>query len=374
MLLPLYEKTESVLLTILKKQHKRANIKSITMKTIKSLLLVFITIITISCDKELIIDSLPEEKGIPKGGELPELPLSLTFTVQTEEDQMGEFAKNAMVEFNGKIWSIGGINDYSSGNVSSDVWSSENGIHWVSVTHNQFSEREGHTLTVFDDKMWLIGGIDNSGSHIGEIHYSTDGETWTLATTLSSTLLAPAYHSTVVFNNKLYVIRDGFDNHTIVLSSTDGVTWNLETDHAFSNRENFKAVVFENAIYAIGGTHLGTSFNEIWRSSDGIEWSLITPTGDIFSPRYAHTTTVHNGKVWVVGGITGSFSESHIDFWHTENMEDWTAYDGTLPTTEGLIHHAALSYNDELWLFGGLQPNSAGLAPITGSIRSVRVD
>lgn len=344
------------------------------MKTIKFLLITCIAIIVTSCDKEPIINGLPTEQGTPKGGESPPSPLALTFTVQTQEDQMGEFAKNAMVEFDGKIWSVGGINDYSSGAISSDVWSSENGVNWVSVTHNQFSEREGHTLTVFDNKMWLIGGIDSSGSHIGEIHYSTDGETWTLATTISPTLLAPAFHSTVVFNNRLYVIRDGFDDHTIVLSSIDGITWNLETDHAFSNRESFKAVVFDNAMYVIGGRHESTSFNEIWKSGNGTEWNLITPNADIFSERYANTATVHNGKVWVVGGITGSFAESHLDFWYTENMEDWTAYDGTLPTTEGLIHHAALSYNDELWLFGGLQPNSTGVAPITGSIRSVRVD
>ncbi len=364
------------MLTFIKKKHKIANKKSNTMKTIKILMLVFITVLSTSCDKEPtpIIDSLPEEGGTPKGGELPELSLSLTFTVQTQQDQMGDFAKNAMVEFNGKIWSAGGINGYSGANATSEVWSSENGANWVSVTSNQFSERVGHTLTVFDNKMWLIGGVDNSGNYIGEIHHSTDGETWTLATELSAPLLAPAYHSAVVFNNKLYVIRDGFDNHTIVLSSSDGVTWNLETDHAFSNREKFKAVVFDNAIYVIGGKHLGTSFNEIWKSGDGIEWSLIAPTADIFSERYAHTATVHDGKVWVVGGITGSFAESHIDFWYSENMEEWTAYDGTLPTDEGLIHHAALSYNDELWIFGGLQPNETGLAPITGSIRSIRED
>ena len=148
--------------------------------------------------------------------------------------------------------------------------------------------------------------------------------------------------------------------------------WNRETDHAFSNREEFKAVVFEDTIYVIGGKHLGTSFNDIWKSTDGIEWTLITPADAIFSPRYANTATVHHGKVWVVGGITGPLSETHIDLWYTDNMLDWIAYDRTLPATEGLIYHAALSYADELWLFGGLQPDASGTAPMTGEIRSIR--
>lgn len=135
-----------------------------------------------------------------------------------------------------------------------------------------------------------------------------------MVTALSPTLLTPAYHSTVVFNNKLYVIMDGLDDHVTVLSSSDGIDWNIETDNAFSNREDFEAVVFENAIYVIGGKHLDSSFNEIWKSTDGIEWNLVTPSTDIFSPRYSHTATVHNNKVWIVGGVTGPLDETHIDF------------------------------------------------------------
>ncbi len=347
------------------------------MKTIRTLALISITLFVASCDKDEPIPlnaDLPNETSIPKADDLPAEDISLTFTVQTSEDQMGGFAKNAMVEFNGKVWSVGGVNAYSTPNLSSDVWNSENGKNWISVTSDQFSEREGHTLTVYDNKMWLIGGVDDSGTHLGEIYFSADGMTWTMVTTLSPTLQAPAFHSTLVFNNKLYVIRDGFDESVIVLSSRNGIDWNLETDNAFSNREEFEAVVFNDAIYIIGGRNTEGPLKEIWKSTDGIAWSLITSTDEIFSPRYAHTATVHNGKVWVVGGVTGPYSETHIDFWYSENMEDWTEYDGPLPASEGLINHAALSYNDELWLFGGLQPDSTGLAPITGEIRSIRED
>lgn len=344
------------------------------MKTIKLVYLTFMVMLLASCDKDTLNEvpnKIPEGEAIPKGGEIPEEPLALTFTVQTTEDQMGPFAKNAMVEFNGKVWSVGGINAYSTPNLSSDIWSSENGKNWISVTSNLFDERKGHTLTVFDNKMWLIGGVNDSGRFLNDVWYSTDGIDWTLATDTPE-YLSTAYHATVVFNNMLYVIKDGSDAHVEVWSSADGATWNRETDHAFSNREEFKAVVFEDTIYVIGGKHLGTSFNDIWKSTDGIEWTLITPADAIFSPRYANTATVHHGKVWVVGGITGPLSETHIDLWYTDNMLDWTAYDGTLPATEGLIYHAALSYADELWLFGGLQPDASGTAPMTGEIRSIR--
>jgi len=148
------------------------------MKTIKILYLAFVLISVISCDKDSVGDIPNEPKeveSIPKDGELPAESLSLTFTVQTQQDQMGDFADNAMVLFNGKVWSVGGINAYSTPNLSSDVWSSENGKNWVSVTNDKFSERKGHTLTVYDDKMWLIGGVDDLGTFLGEIYFSTDG-------------------------------------------------------------------------------------------------------------------------------------------------------------------------------------------------------
>lgn len=352
-------------------------LNTIIMKTIRILLLFTNVLFVSSCDKEEATPYLadnPQDDSIPKADDPIEDDISLIFTVQSTEDQMGPFAKNAMVEFNGKVWSVGGINAYSTPNLTSDVWSSENGKNWISVTSDQFSEREGHTLTVYDNKMWLIGGADDTGAFIGEISFSTDGMTWTAATTLSPTLQSPAFHSTVVFNNKLYVIRDGFEENVIVLSSSDGINWNLETDEAFPNREDFDAVVFEDAIYIIGGRNSDSSFNEIWKSTDGIEWNLVAPTSEIFSPRYAHTAKVHNGKVWVVGGVNGTYSETHIDFWYSENMEDWTEYDGPLPSTEALTHHAALSYNEELWLFGGLQHDAAGPAYMTGEIRSIKVE
>jgi hypothetical protein len=344
------------------------------MKIFKILYLAVVLITLISCDKDSAID-MPNDKeneAIPKDGEVSAESVSLAFTVQTEQDQMGEFAKNKMVEYDGKIWSVGGINSYCTPNLSSDVWNSENGKNWISVTSDKFSEREGHTLTVYDNKMWLIGGRDDSGTHLGEIYFSTDGITWTMVTALSPTLGTPAFHATVVFNDKLYVIRDGFDENVIVLSSDDGINWNLETDSAFSNREEFEAVVFQDAIYVVGGRHTDGLFNEIWKSTDGIEWNRVTTSAEIFSPRYAHTATVHNNKVWIVGGVTGPYSETHIDIWFSENMEDWTEYDGPLPASEGLINHAVLSYNEELWLFGGLQPNVLGSAPTTGEIRSIK--
>ena len=102
----------------------------------------------------MIPNELKEDESFPKSE--PGRICITDFYRSDQQDQMGPFAKNAMVEYDGKVWSVGGINAYSTPNLSSDVWSSENGKNWISVTNDKFSEREGHTLTVTTIKCGLL--------------------------------------------------------------------------------------------------------------------------------------------------------------------------------------------------------------------------
>ncbi|MGB3606532.1 kelch repeat-containing protein, partial [Psychroserpens sp.] len=129
------------------------------MKTIIRYCAIFSMVILCSCDSD---DDTVSNDPIPE--------IIVEFTEHTQQDQMGDFAENAMAEFNGYVWSTGGYNDYNTGR-SWDVWKSSNGIAWVSVTEAQFEPRSNHTLTVFDGKMWLIGGIDNTDTFLGDVYF-----------------------------------------------------------------------------------------------------------------------------------------------------------------------------------------------------------
>ncbi|XLS27821.1 kelch repeat-containing protein [Flavobacteriaceae bacterium M23B6Z8] len=319
---------------------------------------ILLAIMTTSCTSDDASD-----KGIT------DLPAAVTIelTEQTQEDQMGPFAENAMAVFEGKVWSVGGINAYSGGDASSDVWSSTNGVNWISVTSDQFEARTGHTLTVFDNKLWLIGGRSNSGMFLRDVWYSEDGTNWTLATD-SGAFLSAAFHSTVVFNGRMYLITDSSGGNVSVWSSTNGADWRNETSTAFPAREKFRSVVFNNEIYVLGGELTTTIYNEIWRSNDGISWTRVN-TNSVFSPRYAHTATVYNNKVWVAGGFGTSGPEGNL--WYTEDMENWAEY-VPIRSDIGLYNHAALNYAGEIWLFGGYEGRPGGSYPMIGKIRSLR--
>ncbi|WP_378180506.1 kelch repeat-containing protein [Aquimarina sp. SS2-1] len=309
------------------------------MKTSR-ILLMFLLVMNIACDTDddIIKDDTSE--------------ISLSFDLKTSEDQMGEFAENTMVVFNGKVWSVGGDNSYTPDNAyGNDVWSSDNGINWQSVTSNIFESRYSHTLTVFQNEMWLIGGRNNSDVPLSDIWRSDDGTTWT-----NVTMTAPFgnmfSHTTTVFNNKMYVIGPSMTRSSmIVWSTTDGITWVEENANAFPVRGNHETVVFNDALYVVGGRDETNRFNEIWTSTDGINWSLINTSSPIFSARDLYTATVFNNKVWIINGKSDT-SRVLQDIWCSSDMINWTKYNSTIPF-QSSHSHSSLVYRDQIWLFGG---------------------
>ena len=294
--------------------------------------------------------------------------LDLTLTIETEQDQMGDFAENAVVVFNGEVWSVGGIMGLPE-RYSNAVWKSIDGIAWVSVVDGPFEARIGHTLTVFEDRLFLIGGVNEMGEFLSDVWSSIDGESWILETDMPSFLNA-AYHDVVVFNDRMYLFSEtpGASATLSVWSSSDGSDWELEADAPMSRREEFKALVFEGSLYVLGGFGLSSTavLNEIWTSTNGNDWTLVE-TETIFSARHSHTATVYNGKVFVGGGVGASGPEGNL--WYSEDMVNWFEH---LPFTAdiGLFDHAALSFDGKIWFFGGYEGDATSSA-ITGRIRSI---
>ncbi|WP_308993360.1 kelch repeat-containing protein [Mariniflexile litorale] len=305
---------------------------------------------------------------------------TLSFNVETNQDQMGDFSHNKMVVFNNEVWSVGGLNDYNT-STNSDVWKSTNGVNWVSVTSDEFPNRVGHTLTVFDNKMWVIGGFteNDSGTYeaLSDVWYSSDGENWTLATNDIIGTSTIGFHSTIAFDNKLYLIKDGYYESApgcTVWSSSDGMSWARETDNAFPYRDDFSVTVFNNEIYVTGGSWGSNFFNEIWKSSDGINWTQVSTSGTIFSPRASNAFLVYENKLWVFGGRNGNAIITGMGLWYSNNGEEWFRYE-PLPAEDGLYDFAALNYNNAIWVFGGLrQEPSSVIANRVGTINTITQD
>lgn len=118
-----------------------------------------------------------------------------------------------------------------------------------------------------------------------------------------------------------------------VCRSHDGVSWTpLTTDAPWSSRAGLSSVVFKGELYVLGGSANDDSsiiggppqrvyFNDVWRSRDGANWELVTPSAD-WSPRPGHQAVVLLDRIIVLGGFGLSFNPS--DMWASRDGATWT--------------------------------------------------
>ncbi|GAB5524871.1 MAG: hypothetical protein Roseis2KO_27430 [Roseivirga sp.] len=283
--------------------------------------------------------------------------VEVNWTEANSNVAFGELYGHEIVNLNGVLHCIGGISGTTRVN---NVWSSVNGTTWTQVNtgNNIFSPRNGFQAVVFNNKIWVIGGFTDGGRS-DEIWSSADGATWTKANTTG--IFTPrADHAAVVFNNKIWVVggSDGaFKNE--VWSSTDGSTWVQETTigNIFSARSGHTLTVFNGSMVLIGGADLDSQQllrqrNDIWSSTDGINWTEISVTGTLFSERWIHGATVHDNLLWVIGGDDQTGFRFNDVWTSADGGMTWTQQSST-PIFEVRDQMALFVFNNKLWVSGG---------------------
>lgn len=239
------------------------------------------------------------------------------------------------VVFDDKMWFMGGwYNGRLAGHGSSnEVWSSTDGKSWTQATeHAGWTPRLAGTVVEFKGRMWLLGGIEDyyfgtEKSLKNDVWSSADGKTWTLATA-DAGWSPRAYHQAVVLNDKIYVFGGGnyvptYQATNDVWSSEDGVKWTKVTDAApWSPRLWFSAVTYQDRMWVLGGWSKTPNQNwgDVWYSKDGKDWrELKAPTGG-WKERHELSAFVLREKLWIAGGHAKPLSN---EVWSLEVSPAW---------------------------------------------------
>lgn len=276
--------------------------------------------------------------------------------------------------YNNQLWFIAGrvhypVNQIDIGGATNDVWNSaDGGITWTQVTANAaFSPRYEHSAFVANGRLWVLGGQGATagipGPQSNDAWSTTDGVTWTKenVNNLLGGYLMPVVQETgkaTLFGG----LQGAFSNN--VWQTTDGMNWSeLTTDAPFSPRLT-TGTEFNGQMWVIGGESTrdssGTSVrNDVWRSSDGLNWSAVATSGAIFSRRAGHAVVAFNNKLWVIGGgdnvaAAGGPSTRLNDVWSSSDGVSWTQQ---VPTGGNIfsprMYPAAVVYAGKLWVIGG---------------------
>jgi outer membrane protein assembly factor BamB len=105
--------------------------------------------------------------------------------------------------FDGKIWVVGG-QQCSSGTVTNQVWYSTDGGTWTQASSPTWTGRYQHSAITFDNKIFVMGGF-TGGSNLHDVWFSPDGQNWT-ASTFAAPWVIRSGHTSVVFNQRMWVL------------------------------------------------------------------------------------------------------------------------------------------------------------------------
>lgn len=254
-----------------------------------------------------------------------------------ENDWKGRHSAGYVVH-NGEIFIVGG--DANQGYHIDDVWKSTDGVNWELVDKNPpWAPRALHLSFSYNGYIYVIGGqtmplfVDDN--NLDEVYYrdiwrSTDGKNWEKVIVEGELFTPRGGSSVIVLNNEVYIVG-GFTYNQLVNNSRDVWTdvWkssgNLDrwekvgktpVNEAGNGFMYHDVASFDNKLWVIGGARLKKIIpdtNEIWLSSDGLNWGLVS-----CSPlKKSHARTVFNTNNSIV--ITGGMSRK---VWQIRRIKD----------------------------------------------------
>jgi len=223
-------------------------------------------------------------------------------------------------------------------------------LTWTKVSSsNGWVARYKNASTVFNDSLWIIGGYGyqgrNKDSYLEDVWSSSDGVTWKMET-MNAPWHGRTGHAVVVLNDKMvliggYAVDEEADsthetNHYMndVWSSSDGVNWTKVCDAPFGERAYHAAIVVNNTIYVIGGRKNGTDYyDDIWKSTDIEHWTQVPLTDEdkeTLGKRAGMAVASVDSKIYIQGGYTSDYEIAQV------NQTDWKKI-RVFDTDEGTI-------------------------------------
>ncbi len=196
----------------------------------------------------------------------------------------------------------------------------------------------------------LTGGVDANGNMTSDFYSSTNGVSWNLVSQNNPWGFA-TYKRMFSFQGKAYIYDSSVPSH--LWSSSDGQNWSAVT---FPGQAYASAVsVYNGKIYILGGYFAQTTAtptNEVW-TYDGTNWVQLPPPP--WSTRGYANSIVYNNKLYMIYGEGNAMNPN--DIWSYDGTS-WTSQ-GTIPWMQNKAKASYSVFNDgtgeKIYVLGGFE-------------------
>lgn len=152
-------------------------------------------------------------------------------------------------------------------------------LEWESIPDIPWSGRRKPQVVQHNNKIVLLGGFGGEFSLTLNDVWNWDGNEWKLVCNHAGWSGRDG-HCAVVCRDNIFVLggtNDPMNCKSDIWKSPDGgKTWVQLLDRAFwPERWQHAACVQSNKMYISGGWGEGYFYNDVWSSSDGINWELM---------------------------------------------------------------------------------------------------
>ncbi|MBI3956607.1 MAG: hypothetical protein HY340_01320 [Candidatus Kerfeldbacteria bacterium] len=192
--------------------------------------------------------------------------------------QWERYRVNDLASFRGKLFA--GLSNQA------ELWANDGGA-WSQVTPDGFGDPQSEGITkffVFQDMLYAAVANYETGA---ELWRSSDGASWEQ---VNSDGFGDAANGRIwdlaIFNGRLVAATQNFQGGEI-WTSVDGTTWQQRTQSSQQNGFGNALNRYIHSLQPFAGYLYAGTFNgdgaELWRTRDGIRWSIVKPSITPFS-------------------------------------------------------------------------------------------
>ncbi len=230
------------------------------------------------------------------------------------------------------------------------------------------TRRSGQTSILYNGYLYVMGGYEGgTGTYLNEVLMAPIGDyggltigPWTTTTPFAT---GRGWHTSSVYNGYLYVIG-GIASGSVCLNdvqyapiNADGTLGAWTTASSFASpRHSHTSAAYNGYLYLAGGRDQSNYFNDVQMAVINLDGTIGPWTSSLSfpTPRCGHTSFAHNGSLYIIGGLDSGSSPLSDCKYSVANPKGTI---GQWSTTTGFATprsaHAAVSYNDYLYILGG---------------------